>query len=63
MKCIPSHSQDVAAGNKEFNGVCMKLIHLLYNKDILGEEPILKWYSEPRDDNEESKNLRNVVCF
>lgn len=53
--------EDVAESSNEFCSVCLKLIHLLYNKDILSEEPILKWFSEPREENEQSKKLRKLV--
>ncbi|CAH1390887.1 unnamed protein product [Nezara viridula] len=53
--------EDVAEVHSDFEAVSLKLIHLLYNKDILSEDAILKWYNEPRMENEESKRLRKVV--
>ncbi|KAK9509779.1 hypothetical protein O3M35_007016 [Rhynocoris fuscipes] len=42
--------EDCAEIHPQLRSIIMKLMHLLYNKDILSEESILKWYKNPRAD-------------
>jgi hypothetical protein len=36
--------QDMAASTDMLHDGVMKLLHLLYEKDILGEDVIMQWY-------------------
>jgi hypothetical protein len=40
----------------------LKLLHLLYEKDILGEDTILKWYNSG-DKSSTAASLRKQVMF
>ncbi|XP_014255506.1 translation initiation factor eIF-2B subunit epsilon [Cimex lectularius] len=53
--------EDVAEMYPELRSVVMKLIHLLYNKDILSEESVLKWYGNPRSGSESEMEVRKRV--
>lgn len=41
----------------------MKLIHVLYDRDILTEDPILHWYRNPRSDEAKGQQLRESVSY
>nr|CAD7200936.1 unnamed protein product [Timema douglasi] len=58
--------EEVATSRKELRDSLLKLLHLLYEQEILGEEAILKWHSSPDLDDPAATPLRNtygVVLF
>uniref|UniRef100_A0A0A9XB24 Translation initiation factor eIF2B subunit epsilon n=1 Tax=Lygus hesperus TaxID=30085 RepID=A0A0A9XB24_LYGHE len=52
--------EDVAEINPPLKSVTMKLIHLLYDKDVLEEDAIMKWFSHPRNPSD-GQSLRKIV--
>lgn len=48
--------EDVAKGEEMLNTVVVKVIHHLYNENVLSEESILKWHQK----NEDSQFARNI---
>jgi len=49
--------EDIAKGEELLNTVIVKVIHHLYNMNILSEESILRWH-EKEEDTQFSKNIR-----
>jgi len=49
--------EDIAKGEELLNTVIVKVIHHLYNMNILSEESILKWH-EKEEDTQFAKNIR-----
>ncbi|BET01456.1 translation Initiation Factor [Nesidiocoris tenuis] len=60
LECLNA-IEDVAAINPPLALVTMKLIHVLYDRDILTEDPILHWYRNPRSDEAKGQQLRESV--
>ncbi|XP_054276313.1 translation initiation factor eIF-2B subunit epsilon-like [Macrosteles quadrilineatus] len=56
--------EDVAGSNPEIFAVLVKIIHWLYEQDILSEDNILNWYKNPSvdADPENSKRVRQQVA-
>nr|CAD7455375.1 unnamed protein product [Timema tahoe] len=53
--------EEVATIREELRDSLLKLLHLLYEQDILGEEAILKWHSSPDLDDPAATPLRITV--
>nr|CAD7569596.1 unnamed protein product [Timema californicum] len=53
--------EEVATSRKELRDSLLKLLHLLYEQEILGEEAILKWHSSPDLDDPAATPLRTTV--
>lgn len=53
--------QDMAASTDMLRDGLMKLLHLLYEKDILGEDVIMKWYNSGVDESSVATALRKQV--
>lgn len=51
--------EDVAKGEDMLNTVVVKVIHHLYDVNILSEESILKWHQKDEDDGPFSKSIRD----
>lgn len=49
--------EDVAKGEEMLNAVVVKVIHHLYNENVLSEESILKWHQK-EEDSQFAKNIR-----
>jgi hypothetical protein len=49
-----------ASSDTVCNGL-IKLLHLLYEKDILGEDAIMKWYNSGDDESSTAAALRKQV--
>lgn len=50
--------EDVAKDEELLNTVVVKVIHHLYNNNILSEESILKWHKKEEDTSQFAKNIR-----
>nr|CAD7424066.1 unnamed protein product [Timema monikensis] len=53
--------EEVATSRKELRDSLLKLLHLLYEQEILGEEAILKWHSSPDLDDPAATPLRTTA--
>jgi hypothetical protein len=53
----------MAASTDTLRDVLIKLIHLLYENDILGEEIIMKWYNSGEDKSTTSAAVRKQVIY
>jgi hypothetical protein len=51
----------MAASTDMLRDGLMKLLHLLYEKDILGEDVIMKWYNSGVDESSVATALRKQV--
>ena len=55
--------QDIVETDTSTRALTVKLLHFLYNKDLLSEESILSWHKKPRDDTEFGFQLRKQVQY
>jgi hypothetical protein len=53
--------QDMAASTDMLRDGLMKLLHMLYEKDILGEDVIMKWYNNGDGESTTATALRKQV--
>lgn len=48
--------QELSLGNPSIKAILVKLIHLLYEKDILLEQVIIQWYKDiPQSEEKDAK--------
>lgn len=53
--------EDVSGSNMHVHNLAQKLLHYLYDKDILSEDTILEWYESPPEESPAASKLRKVV--
>ncbi|KAG8222691.1 hypothetical protein J437_LFUL015888 [Ladona fulva] len=57
LQAIEEHAVESA----EFREIAMKMLHFLYDKDILAEDTLIKWYDDFEIDSEEAKHFYSKV--
>lgn len=53
----------MAASTDMLHDGLMKLLHMLYEKDILGEDVIMKWYNSGVGESSVATALRKQVIY
>ncbi|XP_069685017.1 translation initiation factor eIF2B subunit epsilon [Periplaneta americana] len=53
--------EDMASSTEVVQGGLTKLIHLLYDKDVLSEENIVKWYNNGDEESPTASSLRKQI--
>ncbi|XP_071452986.1 translation initiation factor eIF2B subunit epsilon [Hetaerina americana] len=54
--------EEFAVDSPEFHEIVVKFLHMLYDQDVLGEDAIIKWYSNcASDTREEVKHLHTKL--